>query len=237
MYETAHILVVDDEVPIREGLSDLLALEGHIVTTAQDGEEGAKLFDRSFARDDLPPFDVIILDIKMPRLGGLALLDIIRSRTTDIPVIMITGHGDTQTAKHALSSGAHDYISKPFEPELVLAAVARALAVSRLRRRLVHAEHMANIGSIARGIARELNAPLDTITQSAEALSIQLRQLSQHLHLSGRVETGSRTNSPNADIDLDPAFKHLETITRAALHGIRVLEALDRHPSGKPDTP
>ncbi|NIS81156.1 MAG: response regulator [Anaerolineales bacterium] len=236
MEETAHILIVDDEPHIREGLSDLLALDGHIVTCAEDGQEGLALFVKGLERDELPPLDTLIIDIKMPSLGGLALMEEVRLRDPEIPIIIITGHGDLRTATRALKNGASDYITKPFEPELVLAAVSRALAISRLKRRVEKAERMANLGAIAAGIADELDGPLNAITRSAEELSKQLNLIPHQTALSLDADGASSTKIPIADINLEPAFKLLETITRSVLHCIRILETLNvQSPSESPE--
>lgn len=154
-------------------------------------------------------------------------MDEVHKRDPEVPTIIITGHGDLRTAIHALQSGAHDYITKPFEPELVLAAVSRALAISHLKRRVERVEQLANIGMIAAGIADELDSPLNAITRSAEELSKQLNLIPQQMALSLNADGASSTRIPMADINLDPAFKHLETITRSILHCIRILETLN----------
>jgi len=228
MQETAHILVVDDEPSVREGLSDMLSIAGHIVTSASDGQEGLDFFHKALERDELPPFDILIFDIKMPHMSGLELMDRVIKLDPEIPVIIITGHGDSHTATYALAGGAYDYITKPLEPDLVLAAVSRALAIGRLRRRFKQTVQNASvIGAITSGIANELNTPLNTITLAAEELSKHLNQIKHLTSLTLKADGSPKSKIPLADINMDPAYKQIETITRCVLHCIRVLEALN----------
>jgi len=230
MQETAHILVVDDEPSVREGLSDMLSICGHIVTCANDGQEGLELFHKALERDELPPFDILIFDIKMPHMTGLELMERIVKLDPEIPIIIITGHGDSRTATYALAGGAYDYITKPLEPDLVFDAISRALAIGRLRRRFKKSVQNAGvIGAITSGIANELDTPLNTITRSAEELSKHLNQIKHLTTLTIQADGSPETKIPIADIDMDPAYKQIETITRSVLHCIRVLEALNIH--------
>jgi DNA-binding NtrC family response regulator len=230
MQETAHILIVDDEPSVREGLSDMLSICGHIITCAKDGQEGLDLFHKALERDELPPFDILIFDIKMPHMTGLELMERIVKLDAEIPIIIITGHGDSHTATYALAGGAYDYITKPLEPDLVFGAVARALAIGRLRRRFRKTIQNAGvIGAITSGIANELDIPLNTITRSAEELSKHLNQIKHLTTLTLQADGSPEANIPIADIDMDPAYKQIETITRSVLHCIRLLEALNIH--------
>ncbi len=228
MQETAHILVVDDEPSVREGLSDMLAICGHIVTCANDGQQGLELFNKALERNELPPFDILIFDIKMPNMSGLELMERVVKLDPEIPVIIITGHGDSNTATYALAGGAYDYITKPLEPDLVLDAVTRALAIGRLRRRFKKTvQHAGAIGAITSGISKELDTPLNNITRAAEELSKQLNQIKHLTRLTLQTDDLPETNIPIADIDMDPAYKQIEVITRSVLHCIRLLEALN----------
>jgi two-component system C4-dicarboxylate transport response regulator DctD len=232
MQETAHILVVDDETSVREGLSDMLSISGHIVTCANDGQEGLELFHKALERDELPPFDILIFDIKMPHMSGLELMERVVQLDPEIPIIIITGHGDSHTATYALAGGAYDYITKPLEPDLVLDAVTRALAIGRLRRRFKKTIQNAGvIGAITSGIANELDTPLNTITRSAEELSKHLNQIKHLTTLTLQADGSPESKIPIADIDMDPAYKQIKTITRSVLHCIRLLEALNIHQS------
>ena len=235
MQETAHILVVDDEPSVREGLSDMLSISGHIVTCANDGQQGLEVFHKALERDEIAPFDILIFDIKMPHMSGLELMERVVKLDPEIPVIIVTGHGDSSTATHALAGGAYDYITKPLEPDLVLAAVTRALAIGRLRRRFKKTIQNAGvIGAITSGIANELDTPLNAITVAAEELSKQLNQIKHLTCLTLQADGSPKSKIPIADIDMDPAYKQIETITRSVLHCIRLLEALNVKTTSEP---
>jgi len=123
------ILVVDDEADIRDLISGILDDEGYETRTAKDSD--STLLEIEARRPSL-----IILDIWLQgsRLDGLELLEIIKKIHTDLPVIIISGHGNIETAVSAIKLGAYDFISKPFETDKLLILVERATEVDRLRR-------------------------------------------------------------------------------------------------------
>jgi two-component system nitrogen regulation response regulator NtrX len=123
---TATVLVVDDEASIRESLRMILEYEGYRVEEAEGGKAAlARLADR-------PP-DAVLLDIKMPEIDGLDLLSSFRERGYDMPVVMITGHGDVTTAVEATRRGAYDFLEKPLPRERVLVSLRNAIESHRLR--------------------------------------------------------------------------------------------------------
>jgi len=101
-----NILIIDDEKAIRKTLSEILSFEGYNIEEAADGEEGLKRFGEK-------NFDLVLCDIKMPKLDGIEFLEKAREINPDIPIIMISGHGNIDTAVEAVKKGAFDYISKP----------------------------------------------------------------------------------------------------------------------------
>ena len=115
----AHILVVDDESSIRRTLKDILEFEKHKVDLASNGMDGSDL-----VKDN--SYDVIMLDIKMPEMDGLEVLDKLMS-FSDIPVIMISGHGTIDTAVEAIKKGAYDFIAKPPDLNRLLISVRNAV--------------------------------------------------------------------------------------------------------------
>ena len=100
------LLLIDDEEQIRATVGTFLSKMGYEVLTAADGEEGLRLFEEQGA-------DIIISDIQMPDLNGIELLRRLRGQAADVEVILITGHGDVETAVEALREGAFDFFSKP----------------------------------------------------------------------------------------------------------------------------
>ena len=116
----AKILVIDDEVAIRKTLKEILEYENHTVDTAKDGFEA---LDKVKANH----YDVILLDIKMPKKDGIEVLESIMKISPETPVIMITGHGTVETAVEALKKGAYDFLEKPLDLNRLLVAVRNAL--------------------------------------------------------------------------------------------------------------
>lgn len=114
------ILIVDDEKAIRKTLGEILSYEGYKVEEAADGEEGLKLFSEK-------TFDVILCDIKMPKMDGIEFLQKVSEKNADVPVIMISGHGTIETAVDAVKKGAFDYIAKPPDLNRLLITIRNAL--------------------------------------------------------------------------------------------------------------
>lgn len=114
------ILIIDDERAIRNVLKDILSNEGFKVEEAADGEEGLKKFQAG-------SFDVVLCDIKMPKLDGIEFLQKVMETGTDTPVIMISGHGNIETAVDAVKKGAFDYISKPPDLNRLLITIRNAM--------------------------------------------------------------------------------------------------------------
>ena len=119
-----RILVVDDEADIRDALEMVLKYERHEVATAADGE-------RALAAIEKTPPDAVILDVKMPGRDGLEILEEIRKRRPELPVIMISGHADRSTGWAAAKKGAFDFLDKPLDEGQVLVTVRNALAMRR----------------------------------------------------------------------------------------------------------
>jgi two-component system nitrogen regulation response regulator NtrX len=116
----ASILIIDDEKAIRKTLSEILSYEGYKIDEAADGEEGIKKFRET-------TFDVVLCDIKMPKMDGIEFLEKAREINSDVPIIVISGHGNIETAVEAVKKGAFDYISKPPDLNRLLITLRNAL--------------------------------------------------------------------------------------------------------------
>jgi len=127
MVLSSRILVVDDEEKMRRILELALVGMGHDVVQAGDGQEA---LDRLSEGN----FDLVLTDLRMPRLDGVGLLQALRERGEDMPVIVLTAHGTVESAVEAMKLGAVDYIIRPFEMSTVELAVSRALAMEQVQR-------------------------------------------------------------------------------------------------------
>ena len=116
----ATILIIDDEKSIRKTLGEILSYEGYKIDEAADGEEGLKRFSQT-------TYDVVLCDIKMPKMDGIEFLEKAREINADVPVIVISGHGNIETAVEAVKKGAFDYISKPPDLNRLLITLRNAL--------------------------------------------------------------------------------------------------------------
>src|SRR5947208_3015515 len=121
----AKILIIDDETSIRSTLANILADEGHKPTACESGEEGIA----QFARDE---FDLIILDLWLPGIDGMIVLEKLKAAGAPA-VIVISGHGNIDSAVRATRLGAYDFLEKPLSLERVLLTVNHALADTKLR--------------------------------------------------------------------------------------------------------
>ncbi len=140
------ILVIDDERAIRKALGEILSFEGFIIDEAADGAEGAKkIKDNSY--------DCILCDIKMPKMDGLEVLLFAKAEKPDIPFIVISGHGNIETAVDAVKKGAYDYISKPPDLNRLLITVRNAMEkkclvteTKQLRKKIARGNEMIGSG-------------------------------------------------------------------------------------------
>ncbi len=121
----AVILIIDDERAIRKTLAEILGFEGYKIEEASDGEEGLKKFSEK-------NFDAVLCDIKMPKLDGIEFLDKAKAINNDVPIIMISGHGNIETAVDAVKKGAFDYISKPPDLNRLLITLRNATDRTKL---------------------------------------------------------------------------------------------------------
>lgn len=127
---SANIIVVDDEPAARLSLAELLSLEGYEVSVAASGEEAVELLSEG-------PFDLAIVDLKMPGMDGLDVIEVLQDESSDTVIIMLTAHGTLETAVQAMRQGAHDYLLKPANVNEIMQSVKAGLDKRRreLRRR------------------------------------------------------------------------------------------------------
>jgi two-component system nitrogen regulation response regulator NtrX len=119
------ILIIDDEKAIRKTLNEILSFEGYKLEEAADGEEGLKKFREK-------TYDVVLCDIKMPKIDGLDFLQKAVEINPDVPIIMISGHGNIETAVEAVKKGAYDFIQKPPDLNRLLITIRNAMERNNL---------------------------------------------------------------------------------------------------------
>jgi two-component system nitrogen regulation response regulator NtrX len=125
----ADILIVDDETDIRDLVAGILEDEGHRTRRARDSDEALKAIE-----ERRPSLVVLDIWLQGSRLDGLEVLNIIKKAHPDLPVVIISGHGNIETAVTAIKRGAYDYIEKPFKADRLLLVTLRALEASKLQR-------------------------------------------------------------------------------------------------------
>ncbi len=123
--EKKQVLIVDDEPNLRKILSAQLSRDGYDVLTAEDGEQGLQILREHH-------IDLVVTDLKMPKVDGMTLLREALREDPELPIVMITAHGTVDTAVEALKLGAFDYLTKPFDKDEVRSVVAKALKTRAL---------------------------------------------------------------------------------------------------------
>lgn len=121
-----NILIIDDEKAIRKTLGEILSYEGYKTFEAENGQEGWEFFAQH------SNIDLVLCDIKMPKMDGLEFLQKAMEKNPDVPVIMISGHGNIETAVDAVKKGAYDYISKPPDLNRMLITIRNAIEKNSL---------------------------------------------------------------------------------------------------------
>src|SRR5271163_4213235 len=162
----SDILIVDDEADIRELVAGILDDEGFTTRTARDSDSAlAEIANR---RPSLVFLDIWLQGSK---LDGLQLLEQIKRDHADLPVVMISGHGNIETAVAAIKRGAYDFIEKPFKSDRLILVATRALETSRLKREVKELKQLAPAASVLTGRSACMNQLRQTIERAAKANS------------------------------------------------------------------
>lgn len=114
------VLIIDDEKSIRRSLREILEFEKFIIEEAEDGQSG-------FSKITSEQFDLVLCDVKMPKLDGLELLQKLAKEGTEVPLVMMSGHGNIETAVEAVKKGAYDFLTKPIDLNRLLVTVRNAM--------------------------------------------------------------------------------------------------------------
>src|SRR5262245_37857650 len=157
-----RVLVVDDEKFIRDILADFLGMEGYVVRTAEDGSAAIQELHRA-------SYDLVISDLKMPRMGGLELLREVSQTHPDTITVIMTGFGTVETAIDAMKRGAYDYILKPFKVEEIVHIVQRGVEKRRLSAENLRLREALSLYKVSEAIAASLSLDevIATVVDSA----------------------------------------------------------------------
>ncbi|MFO0663424.1 MAG: response regulator [Polyangiaceae bacterium] len=162
--ERPRVLIVDDEKFIRDILADFLGMEGYQVRTAEDGAAALEELSRG-------PYDLILSDLKMPRMGGIELLQKVSEHSPSALTVIMTGFGTVETAIDAMKRGAYDYILKPFKMEEVIHVVQRGLEKQRLATENLRLKEALSLYKVSEAIQASLS--LDEVMGTLASTSIE----------------------------------------------------------------
>jgi response regulator RpfG family c-di-GMP phosphodiesterase len=162
MDDRPRVLVVDDEKVIRDMLAEFLGMEGYFVETAEDGVAAVNALERS-------NFDLVVSDLKMPRMGGIALLDAVGKTAPNALTVIMTGFGTVETAIDAMKRGAYDYVLKPFKLDEVIHVLKRGLEKQRIVAENLRLREALSLYKVSEAIAASLSLDqvMETVAESA----------------------------------------------------------------------
>ena len=162
-------LVADDEPDMRWLLTGVLRDQGFQVVAAEDGQAALEQITRE------PP-DVVLLDLRMPGLGGIQVLEQARAVAPQMLVVIVTAYGDLPSAVQALRLGAYDFLTKPFDNDEIVFTVRKALEKRELQAARLRAAKVATLLEAARALSHEINNPLAAIFGHAQMLERELTE-------------------------------------------------------------
>lgn len=193
-----NILIIDDEKSIRKTLIDILSFEGFAIDEAADGAEGIKKIKEN-------NYDCILCDIKMPKMDGLEVLEQTRELKPDIPFIVISGHGNIETAVDAVKKGAFDFISKPPDLNRLLITIRNAMdkkslvtETKQLRKRISRSADMIGNSAPIQKIKDTIEkvAPTDARVLVTGENGVGKEMVARRIH-----ELSNRANGPLVEVN------------------------------------
>jgi len=183
MQTTIRLLLVDDEAQFRETVAKRLKKRGLDPLQAANGEECLAILKAH-------PLDVVVLDVKMPGMDGIEVLGAVKKQHPGVEVILLTGQASTQDGVEGIKAGAFDYLTKPIELDHLIAKITQAHdkimareekkreaeRKARLEQQMIATERLASLGTLAAGVAHEINNPLAVINESVGWMQLLLKK-------------------------------------------------------------
>ena len=201
----AKVLVVDDEEGLRRQIGRMLERLGHVVTLARDGREALACAERE------PP-DLVITDLSMPEMTGHELLARLKSReqTQHVPVIVVSGDGDTESVVKCLEAGAEDHLTKPFEPVVLQARIRASLERKRMRDlEMAYLRRVAQLASAAEAVERQTYD-----SQILASLVTEGDQLGQLARVFDRMMNGIRAREQQLESRVHQLRRDIEQVSK-----------------------
>ena len=161
--DTLELLLVDDQDPFRQALARRLARRGFSPRQFSSGESCLEYLETH-------PCDLVILDVKMPGMGGLEVLKAIKQSPAPPQVILLTGNAAVEDGVEGIRAGAFDYLTKPVEIDHLVNKIHQALDMVAMEKSMIHHERLVALGTLSTGIAHEINNPLAVISEATQII-------------------------------------------------------------------